>query len=66
MLTGIVAALLARFDEPFAATCAALHAHSRAGRIAADRVGATESVIAGDVIGALPPALRPEGDGGWG
>ena len=64
VLTGIVAALLARFDEPFAATCAAVHAHSRAGRIAADRVGATESVIAGDVIGALPPGLRSEGDGG--
>jgi hypothetical protein len=31
--------------------------HSTAGRIAADRIGA-EGVIAGDVIEALPSALR--------
>jgi NAD(P)H-hydrate epimerase len=66
VLTGVAAALLARFDEPFAATCAAVHAHSRAGRIAAERVGAVESVIAGDVIAALPLGLRPPGDGGRG
>jgi ADP-dependent NAD(P)H-hydrate dehydratase / NAD(P)H-hydrate epimerase len=58
VLTGVVAALLARFDDPFAATCAAVHAHSRAGRLAAERVGAAESVIAGDVIEALPEGLR--------
>jgi NAD(P)H-hydrate epimerase len=57
VLTGVVAAMLARCDEPFAATCAAVHAHSRAGRFAADRVGAAESVIAGDVIEALPEGL---------
>jgi ADP-dependent NAD(P)H-hydrate dehydratase / NAD(P)H-hydrate epimerase len=62
VLTGIVAALLARFEEPFAATCAAVHAHSRAGREAAARVGAVESVIAGDVIAALPLGLNPEGE----
>jgi NAD(P)H-hydrate repair Nnr-like enzyme with NAD(P)H-hydrate dehydratase domain len=61
VLTGVVAALLARFGEPFAASCAAVHAHSRAGRIAARRVGSTESVIAGDVVEALPEGLRPEG-----
>jgi NAD(P)H-hydrate epimerase len=61
VLTGVVAALLARFGEPFAASCAAVHAHSRAGRIAAGRVGSTESVIAGDVVGALPEGLRSEG-----
>jgi NAD(P)H-hydrate epimerase len=64
VLTGIAAALLARFDDPFAATCAAVHAHSRAGRVAGERVGAVESVIAGDVIAALPFGLRPPGDGG--
>jgi hydroxyethylthiazole kinase-like uncharacterized protein yjeF len=58
VLMGVVAALLARFDDPFAATCAAVHAHSRAGRLAAERVGAAESVIAGDVIEALPEGLR--------
>src|SRR5215207_4300155 len=54
VLTGVVAALLARCEhDPFAAVCAAVHAHSRAGRLAAERVGASESVIAGDVIEAL-------------
>jgi NAD(P)H-hydrate repair Nnr-like enzyme with NAD(P)H-hydrate dehydratase domain len=43
--------------EPFAATCAGVHAHQRAGRIAAERVGAAESVVATDVIEALPAAL---------
>jgi NAD(P)H-hydrate repair Nnr-like enzyme with NAD(P)H-hydrate dehydratase domain len=60
VLTGVVAAMLARCDDPFAATCAAVHAHSRAGRGAAERVGSAESVIAGDVIEALPEGL----DGG--
>jgi ADP-dependent NAD(P)H-hydrate dehydratase / NAD(P)H-hydrate epimerase len=57
VLTGVVAAMLARCDDPFAATCAAVHAHSRAGRAAAERVGSAESVIAGDVIEALPEGL---------
>jgi hypothetical protein len=35
-------------------------AHARAGRVAADRVGAAESVIATDVIAALPAGLHPE------
>jgi len=34
-----------------------VHAHSRAGRLAAERIGACESVIAGDVIEALAPGL---------
>jgi len=58
VLTGVVAALLARCEhDPFAAVCAAVHAHSRAGRLAAERVGASESVIAGDVIEALAHGL---------
>jgi hydroxyethylthiazole kinase-like uncharacterized protein yjeF len=57
VLTGMVAAMLARCEEPFAATCAAVHAHSRAGRVAAGRVGAAESVIAGDVVEAVPEGL---------
>jgi NAD(P)H-hydrate epimerase len=55
----VIAALLARGVEPFAAACAAVHAHQRAGRIAAERVGAAESVVATDVIAALPAALVP-------
>ena len=58
VLSGAIGALLARGMDPFAATCAGVHAHQRAGRIAAARVGAAESVIATDVIAALPDALR--------
>ena len=59
----MVAALLARGLEPFAAACAAVLAHARAGRDAAARVGAAESVIATDVIASIPGALaRSAGD----
>ncbi|MGN6587934.1 MAG: NAD(P)H-hydrate dehydratase [Solirubrobacterales bacterium] len=60
VLSGMTAALLARGLEPFAAACAAVVAHARAGRAAAERIGAAESVIAGDVIDAIPSALRPD------
>jgi hydroxyethylthiazole kinase-like uncharacterized protein yjeF len=60
VLSGIAAALLARGLEPFAAACAAVLAHARAGRDAARRIGAAESVIATDVIDALPVALLPD------
>jgi NAD(P)H-hydrate epimerase len=56
VLTGVIAALIARGLEPFAATCAAVVGHSRAGRGAGDRVG-HDSVIAGDVVDALPAGL---------
>jgi hydroxyethylthiazole kinase-like uncharacterized protein yjeF len=58
VLSGITAALLARGLEPFAAACAAVLAHARAGREAAARIGAAESVIATDVIAAIPAGLR--------
>jgi NAD(P)H-hydrate epimerase len=61
VLSGIVAAMLARGLEPFAAACAAVLAHARAGRDAASRVGAAESVIATDVIESVPAGLRPRG-----
>jgi ADP-dependent NAD(P)H-hydrate dehydratase / NAD(P)H-hydrate epimerase len=57
VLSGILAALLARGMDPFAAVCAGVQLHARAGRIAAERIGATESVVAGDVIDAIAPAL---------
>jgi NAD(P)H-hydrate epimerase len=60
VLSGITAAMLARGLEPFAAVCAAVVAHARAGREAARRIGAAESVIASDVIEAIPVALRPD------
>jgi ADP-dependent NAD(P)H-hydrate dehydratase / NAD(P)H-hydrate epimerase len=56
VLTGVIAALIARGVEPFAATCAAVVAHSRAGRVAGERVG-HDSVIAGDVIEAISAGL---------
>ncbi len=59
VLSGIVAALLARGLEPFAAACAAVLAHARAGRDAAARIGAAESVIASDVIDSIPAGLVP-------
>jgi ADP-dependent NAD(P)H-hydrate dehydratase / NAD(P)H-hydrate epimerase len=60
VLSGIVAAMLARGLEPFAAACAAVIAHARAGRDAAARVGAAESVIAGDVIDSIAVGMRPD------
>ena len=60
VLSGIVAALLARGLEPFAAACAGVLAHARAGRDAAQRLGAAESVIATDVIDSIPVGLRPD------
>jgi len=58
VLSGIVAAFLARGLEPFAAACAAVLVHARAGRDAADRLGVAEAVIAGDVIDSIPAGLR--------
>jgi NAD(P)H-hydrate epimerase len=60
VLSGILAALLARGLDPFAAACAAVFAHARAGRRAAAMVGAAESVIASDVIESIPAALLPD------
>jgi NAD(P)H-hydrate epimerase len=61
VLTGIVTALLARGLEPFAAACAAVLAHARAGRDAAGRIGTPESVIATDVIASIPTGLTTPG-----
>jgi NAD(P)H-hydrate epimerase len=61
VLSGMTAALLARGLEPFAAACAAVIAHARAGRETARRVGLPESVIATDVIAAIPAGLRSAG-----
>jgi NAD(P)H-hydrate epimerase len=58
VLSGVLAALLARGLEPFAAACAAVLAHARAGRAATARIGAAESVIATDVIDSIPAGLH--------
>jgi len=62
VLSGMIAALIARGMEARTATAAAVYAHTRAGRFAAARIGAAESVIATDVIEEIPLGLYPELD----
>jgi NAD(P)H-hydrate epimerase len=62
VLTGIVGAFLARRLEPGDALAAAVYLHGLAGDIAAGRQG-QESLIAGDVVEALPAAFRQIGAG---
>jgi NAD(P)H-hydrate epimerase len=57
VLTGILGALLARGLAAFDALQCAVYLHGLAGDLAAGRVG-EESLVAGDVIGALPDAFR--------
>jgi NAD(P)H-hydrate epimerase len=57
VLTGIVGALLARGMDEARAMHAGVYLHGAAGDIAAGRVG-EESLIASDVIDALPEAFR--------
>jgi len=57
VLSGIVAALLARGLDPFAAACAGVLAHAAAGLDAAERIGSAESVVATDVIDSIPTGL---------
>ena len=59
VLAGTIGALIARGLDPFDAACGGVFAHARAGRVAAERVGAAESVIAGDVVDALAAGLKP-------
>jgi ADP-dependent NAD(P)H-hydrate dehydratase / NAD(P)H-hydrate epimerase len=56
VLSGLIAALLGKRLDAFAATCLGTIAHTLAGRAAAERVG-TDHVMAGDVIDALPHGL---------
>ena len=57
VLSGLIAALLARGAEPEHAAAAGVHAHLLAGRIAA-RAHGPDGVIASDVVAALPNALN--------
>jgi hydroxyethylthiazole kinase-like uncharacterized protein yjeF len=59
VLGGVIAALLAKGLEPFAAACAGVRRHAAAGRVAAAEHGA-DGVIARDVVAALPRALENE------
>ncbi|MGZ8695371.1 MAG: NAD(P)H-hydrate dehydratase, partial [Gaiellaceae bacterium] len=53
VLTGIIAAFLAKGVEPRLAAAAAAVAHRRAARLSGKRRG----LVAGDVVAALPEAL---------
>ncbi|MCC2671369.1 MAG: carbohydrate kinase, YjeF related protein, partial [Armatimonadetes bacterium] len=57
VLTGMVAACLARELEPYEAAVAAVYLHGIAGEIAEERHGAP-GAVAGDVVAAIPEALR--------
>jgi NAD(P)H-hydrate epimerase len=63
VLSGVIGAFLAKGLDAFAASCAGVHAHSQAGWLAAVEYG-PDSVIATDVIAALPAALRRPGADG--
>ena len=56
VLSGVIAALLARGTEPFHAACAGVFAHLRAGQLAAEPHG-PDGVIASDVVARLPEAI---------
>ena len=58
VLAGTIGALIARGLNAFEAACAGVVGCARAGVIAAHDVGSAESVIASDVIRALPRGLR--------
>jgi NAD(P)H-hydrate epimerase len=56
VLSGVIGAYLAKGVDPFAAACAGVLVHARAGLLCAQRIG-SEGVIASDVIASLPVAL---------
>jgi NAD(P)H-hydrate epimerase len=60
VLSGVIGALLARGVSPFAAACAGVELHRRAGRLVGERVG-VEGAMAHDVVAARPTARRGEG-----
>ncbi len=60
VLSGVIGAFLAKRMDPFAAACAGVLVHARAGQLTAREIG-PEGVIASDVIAALPRALATLG-----
>ena len=59
VLSGVIGAYLSKGMDPFAAACAGVLVHARAGQLCAQRIG-SEGVIASDVIEALPAALSED------
>jgi NAD(P)H-hydrate epimerase len=62
VLSGVIAALLAKGLPAFVAACAGVHLHGAAGALAAEEQGGPDGVIASDVIAALPRARGRAGD----
>jgi NAD(P)H-hydrate epimerase len=58
VLTGVICALLAQGMAPFAAACAGVFLHGRAGDLARDEIGEA-GLLASDLVEALPRARRP-------
>ena len=57
VLTGVIAAMLAKGLDPWTAACCAAVLHARAGRAAAEARG-PDGIISGDVIEALPAVFK--------
>lgn len=61
VLAGMTVGLLAQGVAPYEAAVAAAYLHGIAGQLAAARVGALASVLASDVLAAIPAALNAVG-----
>jgi NAD(P)H-hydrate epimerase len=61
VLAGAIVGLLAQGLSPYEAAVAGAYVHGLAGELAAEKVGVTASVLAGDVMRALPLALTEVG-----
>jgi ADP-dependent NAD(P)H-hydrate dehydratase / NAD(P)H-hydrate epimerase len=57
VLGGMIAAQIAQKNDPLGAALSAVYAHGLAGDVAADSLG-EKSLVAGDLIRYLPPALK--------
>ncbi len=57
VLAGLITGLLAQGMPALESACAGAWVHAQAGVIAAERMGQTASVLAGDVLAAVPKAL---------
>ena len=58
ILAGLIAGLRAQGLAAFAAAALGAYVHAAAGVIAAERIGSSRSVIAGDVLNALGDAFQ--------
>ena len=57
VLAGMIAGLLAQGVKPYEAAVAGTYLHGLAGELAANAMGTTAGVLAGDVLGKVAEAL---------